>query len=273
MEAEVGEELARLGARIGGSVRFDEVVEHDGQIWVARRWSSGGSAPRGGYRLADVYDAGPETLVEAFHGFVPCDGSRAWLTWLSSSDLVLGLCRIQLPANVPRPDLRAFRRRAEPYFADRFGRVRSDTSCFHVLFDLEGAVHAASPGVPLSALNACVGLVALSPPSGVPLLDVVPGFRVLVDRLHAGQEHRILARFETLPARRLPALAALTPSQAAVCRLVADGTPVPAAAGILGRSPETLRTHLRKAYRRLGIGSRLELVDLARELDAFAPAA
>jgi DNA-binding NarL/FixJ family response regulator len=50
--------------------------------------------------------------------------------------------------------------------------------------------------------------------------------------------------------------------QCAVIEEVAAGRSVHEAAGALGRGEETVRTHLKAAYARLGVSSRAELVSL-----------
>ena len=53
--------------------------------------------------------------------------------------------------------------------------------------------------------------------------------------------------------------ARLTPSERKVCELAAAGLTKVAIAGRLGLSPHTVKTHLRNAYQRLGVGNRVEL--------------
>lgn len=62
----------------------------------------------------------------------------------------------------------------------------------------------------------------------------------------------------------LPPEALLTPTQRQVAGYAAEGATVKEIADALGRHVETVRTHLREAYRRLDVGSR---IDLARTLD------
>lgn len=69
---------------------------------------------------------------------------------------------------------------------------------------------------------------------------------------------------EGLPLRTDP-WAALPPRQRRLCELVAEGLTTSEAAGVLGIRHETARSHLRLAYAKLGVSSRLELVRSARE--------
>ncbi|NOY93982.1 MAG: helix-turn-helix transcriptional regulator [Deltaproteobacteria bacterium] len=70
-----------------------------------------------------------------------------------------------------------------------------------------------------------------------------------------------------LPRQLLPLLgaASLSPTQLEIAKLAAAGASVPDIGGMMGRSQETVRSHLREVYRRLHIGSRAELGAAMRE--------
>jgi DNA-binding CsgD family transcriptional regulator len=81
-----------------------------------------------------------------------------------------------------------------------------------------------------------------------------------------GERWRVLAVFidETADRFRLdappsPAEQLLSPRQRHVARLAANDASVASISGVLGLRPETVRTHLRAVYRRLGVASRGEL--------------
>ena len=54
----------------------------------------------------------------------------------------------------------------------------------------------------------------------------------------------------------------LTPAQSRVAVLLADGRTVPEVAVLVGRSPSSVRTHLKGIHRRLGVSRRLDLIRL-----------
>ena len=56
-----------------------------------------------------------------------------------------------------------------------------------------------------------------------------------------------------------------SPAQRETVKYAAAGATLSEIAQALGRKPETVRTHLREAYRRLGVSSRLELARALRE--------
>lgn len=61
---------------------------------------------------------------------------------------------------------------------------------------------------------------------------------------------------------------ALSPTQREVVSFAVSGATVSEIASAIGRKPETVRSHLREAYTRLGVSNRVELV---RALDTSAP--
>ncbi|MBE2317647.1 AAA family ATPase [Solirubrobacter sp. CPCC 204708] len=89
---------------------------------------------------------------------------------------------------------------------------------------------------------------------------------------------RVRRRLRRLGVQRRPAAGArtdgweqLTESEMAVARLVASGLTNREAAGRLFVSPHTVSTHLRRAFAKLGIRSRVELVHLVAEQSPALP--
>ena len=63
----------------------------------------------------------------------------------------------------------------------------------------------------------------------------------------------------------------LTPRELEVLRLLAEGTGTREMAAHLAVSPNTIRNHVRAVLGKLGAGSRLEAVTIARRMDLIAP--
>jgi DNA-binding CsgD family transcriptional regulator len=106
-------------------------------------------------------------------------------------------------------------------------------------------------------------------PSGVATLDRA---LVLYDQVGAAHDAgRVRARLRTLGVRRRlvsaerpdHGWAAMTDSELAVARLVAQGQTNRAVAEQLFVSPHTVNTHLRHVFAKLGVNSRVELARLA----------
>ena len=72
-----------------------------------------------------------------------------------------------------------------------------------------------------------------------------------------GTRYLVCVRHGGRPARRL--LATLSPMQRRIAEFVAAGAQRAEIAAAVGAGPETVRTHLREIYRRLGVTDRLEL--------------
>ncbi|MCB9692902.1 MAG: helix-turn-helix transcriptional regulator [Alphaproteobacteria bacterium] len=67
----------------------------------------------------------------------------------------------------------------------------------------------------------------------------------------------------------LPSFAGLTPSQMEVVELASSGLSSRELASIRGCTEETVRSHLKAVYRRTGFASRVELVGVVHEWDAW----
>jgi len=89
---------------------------------------------------------------------------------------------------------------------------------------------------------------------------MVAGPRVLFVQPLAGPAGQVWL-VEQIPAERPPRspLNQLSPTQQEVAEYAAAGATVAEIARALGRSTETVRTHMRRVYQRLDVGSRVEL--------------
>jgi DNA-binding CsgD family transcriptional regulator len=101
------------------------------------------------------------------------------------------------------------------------------------------------------------------PPSGAHLPRIGPGGRAA-----AGGRERV--RGERGAAGGNQGWAALTPAELEVIRVVISGRTNREAASLLFLSPHTISSHLRHAYAKLGINSRVELVRAAMATEADA---
>jgi NarL family two-component system response regulator LiaR len=100
----------------------------------------------------------------------------------------------------------------------------------------------------------------------------LPGVELVaaLEKVHAGE--RIVAL--DLPARveaRTPRAIGLTPRESHVVALIAAGAPNKEIAGRLGLSMNTVKSHIRTAYRAMGVTSRTQAVLWAVEHGLTAP--
>ncbi|MCZ2826912.1 MULTISPECIES: helix-turn-helix transcriptional regulator [unclassified Modestobacter] len=163
-------------------------------------------------------------------------------------------------ANPTRPMAAAAARHAR-------GLLDADEACLREALDL--MVGTERPLVRASALEDLARLVADRPREAVALLD-----EALETYTSAGAENhaaRVRRRLRDLGVRRqrIPlqrgseqGLALLTPAERDVVRLVADGGTNREVAARLFLSPHTVNTHLRNAFTKLGVRSRVELARL-----------
>ncbi|MFT5685017.1 MAG: DNA-binding CsgD family transcriptional regulator [Myxococcota bacterium] len=111
----------------------------------------------------------------------------------------------------------------------------------------------------LSAIQECI----LQHPDSIEhtRLFVSPGTVLEIHRLH-GTQSRYLVRISAATPLRVPRLSCLTKSQLQVAGFAAAGATSAEIARSLGRSLETVRSHLKATYFRLDIASRAELASL-----------
>lgn len=112
---------------------------------------------------------------------------------------------------------------------------------------------------------------AISQILGHPAARTAEGWWVEIELLQgAGGRIDLLARLEPASAVPLPVFVELTPSEARVCVLAGQGYRVREAAEAIGCHPETVRSHLRGIYAKLGISTRAELAPFTRELERWS---
>lgn len=80
-------------------------------------------------------------------------------------------------------------------------------------------------------------------------------------RMGGSEGVRYLLRVSGAAPLRLAANAALSPRQREVCEFAAAGATVAEIGAATGLAMETVRSHLKASYHRLGVASRLELAE------------
>lgn len=93
------------------------------------------------------------------------------------------------------------------------------------------------------------------------------GADVRATRVHATDSVRWVMRLTPATPLRSAPDATLSPLQRQVAESAAAGMTLPEIAKSLGRSHETIRSHLRQVYGRLGISSRVELINALQRKD------
>jgi len=96
-------------------------------------------------------------------------------------------------------------------------------------------------------------------------MALLRGARASVTRLSGDHGSRFLVHLSDPPVLLRAADSVLSPAQRETAKYAAAGATLSEIAQALGRKPETVRTHLREAYRRLGVSSRLELARVLGE--------
>jgi len=79
----------------------------------------------------------------------------------------------------------------------------------------------------------------------------------------------LVATGERVRRREVGAEELLTPQEARIVRLVVEGASNPEIAAQLFISPRTVEYHLHKVFRKMGIGSRSDLIRLQLEAEAL----
>ncbi len=216
------------------------------RVWSKRDRSELGAAP--------PFD--PRTRLEAN----PCGVARLCAF---DGDRHVGLVAVvRFESRFDPPELFRLERFEEPV---REALIRLDelAEAFrlpsHVVLDREGALLHADVPVP----GPLVAWLALAAVRADPVQHVW-GYEARFTPLDGPSGPAQLVRFSRLPALRLDRLDSLTDRQRAVAKAAANGASLGQIADALGLSPNTVKTHLQRVYRALGVGSREELARAVR---------
>lgn len=95
------------------------------------------------------------------------------------------------------------------------------------------------------------------------LVDIyIDGIHVCLTELNSDDGRAVLARLMTVRPAIVPTIIKLPPMTRKVIALAVRGQTAVEIATQLGRSPDTIRTHLKQAYSELGVNSRSELASI-----------
>jgi DNA-binding CsgD family transcriptional regulator len=212
-----------------------------------------------------------ESVILAFNAFVRCDSEpEKWFTFLSGRGRVVALVTCE---SSDTAQLRHIRRvLCEDLTESMFDQAVCSTD-FFVILDAAGRPQSNSSDAPRLWQDS-VGLERLAEAaswltSGDRIRTLVPGYLVEMRRLMGGGDSCILAGFSPIGVASRPELAALSPTQGRVVRFAAAGATTPEIARAMRRSAGTVRTHLKEAYKRLDVASRLELTASSDELTSW----
>jgi DNA-binding CsgD family transcriptional regulator len=274
MGMSVGLRVREVSERWGVALALHAVVCAEGSPCVGPGWSSPGMRPLPvGHPVATLVPWREDGLVDAFARLVPTGLADEHLGFIEHEGAAVGVLVVRVRPGATPAYLDAIRAVVGVTFGEVLGTPVAEAASFHLLFDPTGHLCAVSTEAPLHALDPshrealAAAVRAVGRDGGS---TIVAGFRVELRPLVGEDGPRVLANLVPVTAARVPALARLSPTQATIARYAGSGATVPEIARTLDRSAETIRTHLREVYRRLGVTSRVELAWLARELDAWA---
>lgn len=212
-----------------------------------------------------------ESVILAFTAFVQVDNHpERWFTFLTERGRVVALATCE---STDRQKLRQVRQVLCEELTDSLFDNAVRASDFFVLLDRAGRPLATSADAP-GHWKRTVDLEQLAEATtwltgAHRVRTLVHGYLVELRRLDGGETEQILACFSPVGVAPRPELAALSPTQGRVVRFAAAGATTPEIARAMHRSAGTVRTHLREAYRRLDVASRLELTASSDELTGW----
>ena len=248
-----------------------EVIEMNGQPVLGRRWSHEGiSYDVVGQPVREGVCEPDESVILAFDEFVTCQQAEVgWFTFLHCDGRVVGLVQAtSLPEEAAGRAL--LRGKLDRQLVTLLVSVSPVARSFYAVLSRDGTPKGASLEAPPDwsaphrmhgIAEACTRVVEERA-----VHTVTPGYMVKLARLRGDRVDDIIAVFTPVSPARPPELASLTPTQGRVVRFAAAGATVPEIARAMKRSAGTVRTHLREAYRRLDVASRMELLSSSEEL-------
>ncbi len=253
-----------------GSIRIHEVQTIQSRPTLCRQWVEDGVRNENvGSLVRDALAESDTTVAGSFTKFVKSrTNPRSWFTFLCEGDTVMAMatCTAAAPN---RQAMRSMRHRLSTALSpDTPKQDRTDDRLF-VLINGNHSIKSVSSNAPAGpaltdVLKELSGIhKLLNPPTK--WAAWVPGYLVEFQPM----DHptlRTLAILRPVGRAKVPRLAQLTPTQAQIVRFAANGSTAPEIARSLNRSIETVRTHLRAAYKGLQVCSRVELLPSAHEL-------
>lgn len=263
--------LERLESSVA-SLRVHEVVLASGRPALGRCWIGDTvHSDDVGTPVSSYISEPDESVILAFNAFVRLDAEpERWFTFLSGRGQVVALvtCTTSDPSQ-----LREVRRALCEDLCDPLAKQAVRADDFFVILDGAGRPLSSSSDAP-NRWRSVVGLDRLEQAAAWlstshRIRTLVPGYLVDMRRLVGGGQDHILACFSPVGVAPRPELAALSPTQGRVVRFAAAGATTPEIARAMRRSAGTVRTHLREAYKRLDVASRLELAASSEELTGW----
>ncbi|MEN0062749.1 MAG: helix-turn-helix transcriptional regulator [Myxococcota bacterium] len=248
MVAEIQNVLGALAAK-ATSAAFAELLAVDNDVKIGRVAGSGldGDVPRTG--TGSVWMVIPELwtcrrqlplnglarLGDDLVGFVTRDKRIAGMVLVRNASRRPGAMALDTLREAIQ-DLRPPNETGESWIADRRGRP--------LLWQADRPAPAIIPNVHEGPLLFCGGAYHTT------------------QALTGGETPRFMVA--RMPARwlNITPLLRLSPHQIEVAESAAAGATIPEIARSLNRSDETIKSHLREVYRRLDVGSRLELAEI-----------
>ncbi len=253
-----------------GPIRIHEVQTIQSRPTLCRQWVQDGERNENvGSLVRDALAESDTAIAGSFTSFVKSrTNPRSWFTFLCEGDTVMAMatCTTTSPN---RPAMRRMRRRLSASLANDITMPDHRSDRLFVMINGDHSIQSVSRNAQAApsltrVLDKLSDIHKLAhPPTKWDAW--VPGYMVEFQPMDHSTT-RTLAILTPVGRATVPKLAQLTPTQAQIVRFAANGSTAPEIARSLNRSIETVRTHLRAAYRSLQVCSRVELLPSANEL-------